>query len=93
MQTEKFVDTRAFLSETKFYDSYSRFNEELGKYEIWTDAVERVISMHRDYYKQNGKLEIYLDEAQKAYNEQRVLGAQRALQFGGLHCSRSLQRP
>jgi len=83
MQTEKFVDTRAFLSETKFYDSYSRFNEELGKYEIWTDAVERVISMHRDYYKQNGKLEIYLDEAQKAYNEQRVLGAQRALQFGG----------
>ena len=83
MQTKKFVDTRTFLSETKFYDSYSRFNEEKGKYESWTDAVERVINMHRNYYKQNGKLEKYLNEAQTAYNEQRVLGAQRALQFGG----------
>ena len=39
--------------------------------------------MHRDHYKKNGELEKYLDEAQEAYNEQRVLAAQRSLQCGG----------
>ena len=28
MQTKGFVDTRTFLSETKFYDGYSRFKED-----------------------------------------------------------------
>ena len=83
MQQKQFVDTRSFLSETKFYDGYSRFKEEDERYETWEEAVDRVINMHRNHYQKNGELEIYLDEAQQAYNEQRVLGAQRALQFGG----------
>ena len=39
--------------------------------------------MHRNYYNKNGDLEKYLDEAQTAYSEQRVLAAQRSLEFGG----------
>ena len=78
------VDTRKLLSETKFYDSYSRFNDENERYETWEEAVDRVIEMHADQYKEidNG-LKSYLEEARQAYKEQRVLGAQRALQFGG----------
>ena len=83
MQTKGFVDTRTFLSETKFYDGYSRFKEDDERYETWKEAVDRVINMHRNHYNKNGDLEKYLTEAQQAYNEQRVLGAQRALQFGG----------
>ena len=81
------VDTRKLLSEAKFYDGYSRFNDELERYETWDEAVDRVIGMHEGYYAEqndgdNG-LQMYIDEARTAYKEQRVLGAQRALQFGG----------
>jgi len=78
------VDTRRLLSETKFYDSYSRFNDDNERYETWEEAVDRVIQMHANQYKEkeNG-LKSYLEEARQAYKEQRVLGAQRALQFGG----------
>jgi ribonucleoside-triphosphate reductase len=83
MQTQ-FVDTREFLSETKFYDGYSRFQEGTGTYESWDEAVDRVVSMHTENYKSQGnKLQPFIDEAKQAYKEQRVLGAQRALQFGG----------
>ena len=78
------VDTRKFLSETKFYESYSRFKEDTGNYESWDEAVDRVIEMHENNYKtKNNELQPYFEEARQAYKEQRVLGAQRALQFGG----------
>ena len=78
------VDTREFLSQTKFYDSYSRFKEDTQTYETWDEAVDRVIAMHKGYYKDKGnQITSYLEEARQAYKEQRVLGAQRALQFGG----------
>jgi ribonucleoside-diphosphate reductase alpha chain len=78
------VDTRKFLSETKFYEGYSRYKEDESRYESWDEAVDRVIGMHENYYKNsNNKLAEYFEEARKAYKEQRVLGAQRALQFGG----------
>ena len=78
------VDTRKFLSETKFYESYSRYIEDEGRYESWDEAVDRVIAMHENNYKEkNNELAPYMEEARQAYKEQRVLGAQRALQFGG----------
>ena len=81
---QQLVDTRDFLSQTKFYEGYSRFKEEEGRYETWDEAVDRVIGMHENnYINENNKLQSYLDEARVAYKEQRVLGAQRALQFGG----------
>ena len=78
------VDTRKFLSETKFYEGYSRYIEEEGRYETWDEAVDRVIEMHeKNYITKNNELKEYFEEARQAYKEQRVLGAQRALQFGG----------
>lgn len=78
------VDTRDFLSQTKFYEGYSRFKDDDGRYETWDEAVDRVINMHdENYINYNNELANYLDEARTAYKEQRVLGAQRALQFGG----------
>jgi len=83
MATEH-VDTRKFLSETKFYEGYSRFVDGEDRYESWNEAVDRVIDMHAENYKNNSnKLTSYLDEAKQAYKEQRVLAAQRSLQFGG----------
>jgi ribonucleoside-diphosphate reductase alpha chain len=83
MATEA-VDTRKFLSETKFYEGYSRYIEDQGRYETWDEAVDRVLEMHEENYKQkNNELKEYFEEARHAYKEQRVLGAQRALQFGG----------
>ena len=80
----RFADTRAFLSQTKFYDSYSRFKDEESTYETWEEAVDRVLSMHEKNYQEHiDPLSKYLEEARLAYKEQRVLGAQRALQFGG----------
>ena len=82
--TQQFVDTREFLSQTKFYEGYSRFKDNENRYETWDEAVDRVINMHdENYINYNNELATYLDEARTAYKEQRVLGAQRALQFGG----------
>jgi ribonucleoside-diphosphate reductase alpha chain len=43
------------------------------------------MQMHREKYKDkmNPKLEAFINEAEKAYSNKLVLGAQRALQFGG----------
>ena len=82
--TQQFVDTREFLSQTKFYEGYSRFKDDDSRYETWDEAVDRVIDMHdKNYMNHNNELQPFLDEARQAYKEQRVLGAQRALQFGG----------
>jgi ribonucleoside-triphosphate reductase (thioredoxin) len=78
------VDTRSFLSQTKFYEGYSRYIEDQERYESWDEAVDRVIDMHAEnYINKSNELSSYLEEAKTAYKEQRVLGAQRALQFGG----------
>ena len=78
------VDTRQFLSETKFYEGYSRYIDDEKRYETWDEAVDRVIDMHAENYKEKGnELAPFLDEAKLAYKEQRVLAAQRSLQFGG----------
>ena len=44
------VDTRSFLSQTKFYEGYSRYIEDQERYESWDEAVNRVIDMHAENY-------------------------------------------
>ncbi len=80
-----YTDTRKLLSDAKFYESYSRYDEDKGRYETWDEAVERVMNMHRDFYKDKmtPKLAEYIAFAETAYKDKLVLGAQRALQFGG----------
>ena len=62
------VDTRKFLSETKFYEGYSRYKDGEGRYESWDEAVDRVLEMHDNNYKnKSNELSEYLEEARTAY--------------------------
>jgi ribonucleoside-diphosphate reductase alpha chain len=76
---------KRMLSESKFYMGYSRWSDVNNRYETWNEAVERVMQMHRTKYqhKMTPELSELMDYAEEAYKEKRVLGAQRALQFGG----------
>lgn len=73
------------LSESKFYMGYSRWSDVDNRYETWDESVERVMQMHRTKYKDKmtPELEGLIAFAEQAYKDKRVLGAQRALQFGG----------
>jgi len=81
----KDIDTRALMGEAKFYEGYSRWNDELDRYETWEESVSRVMNMHREFYKDKmtDELSLLIDEAEALYKLKYVLGAQRALQFGG----------
>lgn len=78
-------DTRAMMSSAKFFEGYSRWDEKKGRYESWDEAVGRVMNMHRKFYsnKITPELTALINEAEQAYKDKYVLGAQRALQFGG----------
>lgn len=73
------------LSESKFYTGYSRWLDSENRYETWDESVSRVMNMHRQKYadKMTPELEALIAFAEQAYKDKRVLGAQRALQFGG----------
>jgi ribonucleoside-diphosphate reductase alpha chain len=73
------------LSESKFYMGYSRWNDLIGRYETWDESVERVMAMHREKFKDKMTEELagLINFAEQAYKDKLVLGAQRALQFGG----------
>lgn len=80
-------DTRPVVGEYVFLSKYSQTHD--GKKETWQEAVNRVMDMHLKRYSGMVKPE---DEAEfskmfahaySLYSEQRVLGAQRALQYGG----------
>jgi len=74
---------KQLMADTKFYEAYARYGE--GKYETWEDAVDRVMDMHRQKYKgkMSPRLNQLMVEVSHAYKSKRILGAQRALQFGG----------
>ena len=76
---------KEMMSESKFYMGYSRWIDDEGRYETWDESVERVMNMHREKYAgvMTPDLEELIQFAEDKYKEKRVLGAQRALQFGG----------
>lgn len=76
---------KKMMSQSKFYMGYSRWIDSLGRYETWEESVERVMDMHREMYasKMTPELAQLIDFAEAEYKTQSVLGAQRALQFGG----------
>lgn len=79
------TNARDLMADAKFYESYARYRTDLKRYETWEEAVSRVMDMHRTYYKpvMTPELEGLIQIAQDAYNKKELLGAQRALQFGG----------
>ncbi len=79
------MDTRAMMSNAKFYEGYSRFIPEKNRYETWEEAVDRVMDMHRTKFKDkmSPELETIFEDITQAYKDKLFVGAQRALQFGG----------
>lgn len=68
------------LQEYSFVAKYAKYNKELKRRETWSEAVNRVEKMHLNRYPQAE------EEIKWAFNlvrQKKVLGSQRALQFGG----------
>ena len=82
------------MSQTKFYEAYSRWDDDKERYETWDESVTRVMDMHRNYYKEKmtPALNQLINEAESYYKLQYVLGAQRALQFGGDQIMKHMMR-
>ena len=80
-------DSRPVVGEYVFLSKYSQTHD--GKKETWQEAVNRVMDMHLKRYSGMVKPEHEAEFSQlfaraySLYSEQRVLGAQRALQYGG----------
>ena len=79
------MKTSKLMADAKFYESYARYLDDKGRYETWDEAVDRVMNMHRKYYSDimTDELSELIDYASDSYKNKNVLGAQRALQFGG----------
>ena len=72
---------KELLKNLKFYDSYSKYIEEIGRKETWEESVNDVMSLHYNKFKDNIELKPYLDKATMLYKDSRVLASQRSLQY------------
>jgi len=77
------------LQDYTYVSKYARFNADQRRRESWTEAVERVENMHLRKYPQ---VEEEIEWAFEQVRNKRVLGSQRALQFGGLPIERKNAR-
>jgi len=77
------------LQDYTYVSKYARFNADQRRRESWTEAVERVKNMHLRKYPQ---VENEIEWAFEQVRNKRVLGSQRALQFGGLPIERKNAR-
>ena len=68
VQSNREVDTRHVMSQAKFYEGYSRWDDEKERYESWDESVARVMDMHRGFYseKMSPELSLLIDEAEAA---------------------------
>lgn len=75
------------LSDYTFYAKYAKYNADKKRRETWSETVERVFGMHeekfRDILATNEEFKKDFEFAKEQVLKKRVLGAQRALQFGG----------
>lgn len=68
------------LQDYTYYSKYARYNREKSRRETWNEACERVKGMHIRRYPQVAE---EIEWAFELVKQKRVLGSQRALQFGG----------
>ena len=75
------------LQNYTFYSKYARYQQDHKRRETWNETIDRVFDMHRTFYKDkldnNPDLQEHFDFAEKMLRQKKVLGSQRALQFGG----------
>ena len=63
------VNGRSLMSDAKFYESYSRWDNTKERYETWEESVERVMDMHRKKYSEQltPELNELIDFCEKLY--------------------------
>jgi ribonucleoside-triphosphate reductase (thioredoxin) len=73
------------LAEYTRISKYSRYLPEKKRRETWEEQINRVFDMHRQYYGEEKikKIEEDFEFAKRMMIKKRILGSQRALQFGG----------
>lgn len=71
------------LMDYAFVSKYARWIPEKKRRETWNEAVDRVKQMMLDKYQDNPEVEDSIEWAYEQMRKKRVLGSQRALQFGG----------
>lgn len=78
------------LNDFIFQSKYAKYNSILGRKEIFSESVDRIINMHITYLSKeypevlnNPEFSNDFMDAFNAYKEEKVFGSQRALQFGG----------
>lgn len=77
------------LQDYTYYSKYARYSKNQGRRETWQEACDRVKEMHLSKYPQAGE---EIEWAFDVVKQRRVLGSQRALQFGGEPCLRKNAR-
>ena len=80
------------ISDYIIMSKYARYRADLGRREVWSEAVERVFDMHRDFFSTKLKRPIphmgitvgqAIDRAQASVSAKQTLPSMRSLQFGG----------
>jgi intein/homing endonuclease len=81
------VNGKKILSDFKFIQTYSKYDDFRQRKETWEESVmDRIRTMHMAHLGDkldNPRLKELFDYAFEGYLDKRVLGSQRALQFGG----------
>lgn len=72
---------KELLKNLKFYDSYSKYKEDIKRKETWSESVDDVMKLHYNKFKDNLELKPYLDKATELYKNSMVLASQRSLQY------------
>lgn len=70
---------KEFLSELKLYSDYLKWDAQLGRYETWQEACNKVLNTHTLRYGE--VIKPYLDEIRQNYYHKAFLSSQRNLQF------------
>lgn len=70
---------KRFLSELKLHSDYLKWKDELGRYERYDEAVESILSMHKEKY--GDKITPYIDEIRPHLYNKNLLASQRNLQY------------
>jgi ribonucleoside-triphosphate reductase len=76
------MSLRALMDYT-FTAKYSRYQKDKNRRETWKEANDRVREMMLTMYSDKPDVHSYITSAYEAMYKKRVLGSQRALQFGG----------
>lgn len=71
------------LSDFVFTSKYAKYVDNLKRRETYEEAVDRMMDMHQNKFSKMGVRENVFEEVRNALKNKKIIGSQRALQFGG----------